>query len=198
MEFYTKITAKKSKEQAEFIFEQKGIDHKDVIFDASTIQKQSGSVYSKLKERLIENHDDLTIDTLTSLGKNCREIYKELSYLWDNGVRVYVLDLDFTLKKKTDPMVALEETFKVLSDIEKSNVKVAQKNGIDRYLGSNGNYGRQKISFPKDWEQNYKLWLDKEITATEFMKRCNLKKGTFYNMIKEYKRNNPEELSKRA
>ena len=89
---------------------------------------------------------------------------------------------------------------RLCTEIEKDNVKKAQKTAIESYLREKGksNYGRQKLPYPSNWEQDYALWKNGEITATEFMRRSGLKKGTFYNMIKEYKSENPETISKRA
>ena len=132
--------------------------------------------------------------------KNSREIFKELNHFRNSGIRLYVADLDFTYDLSVDPMLAMDKIFEKLAEIEKDNVKKAQKTAIESYLREKGksNYGRQKLPYPSNWEQDYALWKNGEITATEFMRRSGLKKGTFYNMIKEYKSENPETISKRA
>lgn len=200
MKYYSKITAKNTKEKAIDILSMRGASVGEIVFDDTSTQKQEGSLYSELKNTLIKFNEPLTIDTLTSIGKNSREIFKELDYFRNNGIKLYVADLDFTYNKSVDPMLALDKIFEKLAEIEKSNVKAAQKPAIDEYIRKNGssNYGRQKLPYPANWNQDYTKWKNGEITAAEFMSRSGLKKGTFYNMIKEYKSINPEEISRRA
>lgn len=200
MKYYAKLSAKNKKENALKRLVAKGASAGEILFDADNNQKQEGSNYTVLKATVLISHEAITVDSLTSLGKNSREIFKELDFFRNNGIRIYIADLDFTYDVSVDPMLALDKIFEKLAELEKQNVKVAQKSGIDKYLDENGaaNYGRQKLPYPVNWEQDYALWREGKITATEFMNRSGLKKGTFYNMVKEYKSENPEVISKRA
>lgn len=46
---------------------------------------------------------------------------------------------------------------------------------------------KKRIDYPRQWENLFKKWENKEITARYFMKECGLKRGTFYHMIADYK-----------
>jgi len=200
MKYYAKLSAKNKIDDATKRLLSRGALEDQILFDADNNQKQEGSKYMLLKANLLQSKEAVTFDTLTSLGKNSREIFKELNFFRNNDIRIYIADLDFTYDMSVDPMLALDKVFEKLADIENKNVKVGQKPGITKYLKEKGgaNYGRQKLPYPDDWEQNYTLWRSGKISATEFMNRSGLKKGTFYNMIKEYKSENPEVISERA
>lgn len=45
----------------------------------------------------------------------------------------------------------------------------------------------KKINFPENWESLYAAWDNGEITAKEFMDTSGLKKGTFYNLVNDYR-----------
>ena len=46
--------------------------------------------------------------------------------------------------------------------------------------------GRPVAEFPDNWECVYFQWKNKEIKAIEAMQLLNVKKNTFYNLVKRY------------
>ncbi|MGL6168084.1 MAG: hypothetical protein ACRC0Y_07335, partial [Fusobacteriaceae bacterium] len=46
--------------------------------------------------------------------------------------------------------------------------------------------GRKPIPFPENWEEIYKLWKSREITATAAMKVLKLKRSTYYKLLKNW------------
>ncbi|MBL2288403.1 recombinase family protein, partial [Klebsiella pneumoniae] len=74
-----------------------------------------------------------------------------------------------------------------INEFERENLLERQREGI-AIAKEKGLYkGRKKVDFPSGWEEVYKLWQTREITATEAMERLELKKTTFYKLVKEYK-----------
>lgn len=53
-------------------------------------------------------------------------------------------------------------------------------------IRSNFNMGRPKISYPELWEWYYTQWKNKSITALECMANLEVKKTTFYKLVKQY------------
>ncbi|SQC85073.1 putative site-specific serine recombinase-resolvase family protein ResP [Clostridium perfringens] len=45
---------------------------------------------------------------------------------------------------------------------------------------------RPRIKYPGDFKEVYDKWKSKEIIAVKAMKLMNLKKNSFYNLIKKY------------
>lgn len=52
--------------------------------------------------------------------------------------------------------------------------------------------GRPCVDFPKEWESVYSRWKSKEIKAVEAMQILNLKKNSFYTLVKRYERQQNE------
>ena len=176
MIYYSKLTTKNTFNKAKKIFELNNIKLDKVIFDKS-------SNNNLLKEKLIKDKN-LTIDLINSLGKNNREISNSLQWLTENNIKIVVLE--FTQTKKIDACMLLNEIYLKLANIEIENLKKAQRIGIDKALNNKIKYGRPKTEYPKNWNELYKKWKNKEIRAVDFIKMSNLKKATFYKMLKNY------------
>lgn len=81
----------------------------------------------------------------------------------------------------------------LVHDINLSRHKILQKKGIAAAKATGKHLGRPKMdlgALNKDQratlEGLYPSWKNDEITAVEFMTRLDLKKNTFYKIIKEY------------
>ena len=189
MLYYSKITANNPKETAHALFLSCGADEDSIILDESLAQKSPENTFCKLKSHLENTHDGLIIDSLHSLGKNNREISKELQWFQQNNVPLIVLDIPSTAQGSVHPMQLLAEIYSNLAATEIHNVKEKQRIGINRRREQNAPLGRKRIPYPANWEEAYARWERKEISVGEFMELTGLKKGTLYNLIKQYKEN---------
>ena len=196
MIFYSKITAKNNMDSDYHLFQSYGATEDNMILDTSLAPKKQGSVFHKVKDSLINNNMTLVIDSLRSLGKTNREIAKELQWLRENKISLKVIDLPVTFEDNVDPIKLLAEVFTHLSALEIQNVKEKQAEGIKKSQQQNKPLGRKRIPYPSNWEVLYWKWEKKEITISEFKELSGLKKGTLYNLIKQYK--NEIQIAKEA
>ncbi len=187
MIYYAKTSLNGTFEAALELFKTHGISAEDVIWDNSVVQKNSNSVFQKIKTDLLKSHDTLVIDSVNSLGKNNREISKELNWFRQNNIPLFILSVPTSLENSTSAINTLTELYSSLAAIEINNVKTQQKIGIAKARANNTTFGRKRIPYPDNWAENYCLWKEKKITANEFMEATKLKKGTLYNLIKQYK-----------
>ncbi len=75
----------------------------------------------------------------------------------------------------------------VLSSIaEQERVRTLQRQaqGIAAAKDRGKHLGRPKTAFPENWDEVYRKWNQNEITAKEAMIRTNLKRSTFYKLIR--------------
>lgn len=186
MLYYSKITARSDRDAVYINFINYGGTEENIVLDISTSQKKEESVYQRIKTELLEKREGIVIDSLASLGKNNREIAKELQWFADNNIQLKVLNIPSTMVEKASPTQILAEAYQHLAEIEIRNVKKSQLAGIQKAQDEKRTLGRKKIPYPKNWEENYKLWKMEKITAVEFMQAVGLKKGTFYNLLKQY------------
>lgn len=73
-----------------------------------------------------------------------------------------------------------------INEFERANLLERQREGI-ALAKQQGKYkGRKKIGFPDNWSEVYNQWKSRQITGTQAMNLLNLKRNTFYSLIKEY------------
>lgn len=165
--------------------------------------------YSSLKHgigKLVQG-DELYITSLDRLGRNKEETLKELQYYKDKGIRLKILDIPTTMIDTGDAekqswiieMInnILIEVLTSLAEQERVNIKERQaqglaqmpvnpKTGKKRSLKTGRDIGRPSAVYPPNWKEVYAEWKAKKITAVEAMNQMELKKNTFYNLVKRY------------
>lgn len=169
--------------------------------------------YSSLKNgigKLVEG-DELYITSLDRLGRNKEETLKELQYFKDNGIRIKVLNIPTTMidigEMQNQAWIIemfnniLIEVLASLAEQERKTIKERQEEGMKqmpinpktgkkRSLKTGRDIGRPQAAYPQNWKEVYKDWKAKKITAVEAMQRTELKKNTFYNLVKRYETEN--------
>ena len=132
-------------------------------------------------KELEKERDDETvylISSLQSLGLNDAQIANSLSRFIKNRTMLVICDIPSTYEYGvSQPMNQA-----VLSTILQSVL-----NGNKNVITFKKNVGRNKLSFPDNWDELYKQWNNKEITSKQFIEMSGLKRATFYNLLTEYK-----------
>lgn len=183
---YAKLSANQDRNDILQLFIQNGATPEQCILDDTKIQKQEASIYHAVKESALKD-GKLIIDRMESLGKNNREIYKELTWFASHNISLQILNLPSTLANPINPVDLLADVYSHLAEIEISHVKEQQKIGIAA-VADQKKLGRKKIPYPKDWEYYFNQWQAGDIDIKTFMSLTGLKRGTLYNLIKEYTR----------
>ena len=187
MIYYARITSNNTTDTAKEAFRVFGVEQNDITFDLSLEHRSTDSLYQRLKNVLTETGEVFVVDTLKSLGKNNREISKELLWFLEHRINLVVATLPATHHQSPDSLQLLVELYGQLADAEINNVKEQQKLGIARARAQNLPLGRKRIPYPANWQAVYARWERKEISVSEFMALTGLKKGTLYNLIKQHK-----------
>lgn len=155
--------------------------------------------YQVLKEDILRPGDTLIITEMDRLGRNKKEILKELQYFRDKSIRVMILEIptttqDFSSLNNSVAKMMLEminnlliEFYAVLAQTEIEKKEKRQREGIDakKLRGDWDDYGRPKVKLPKNWTETIEKWHKGLISATEARKILDLKKTTFYKLVKE-------------
>lgn len=168
-------------------FKKFGASDSDIFIDTG-FKKFKDSNLCNIRS-ILNSETVLYLLSVSHLGKTKREIKNQLEWLIKNNIPFSIFDIPETMDSKTrkDADLSIYIEYINYSLIEKENVKKGQAAGIQKAREKGIHLGREKIKYPDNWEYLYGLWENKEITAVEFMKRANLKKGTFYNLLKEYR-----------
>lgn len=147
--------------------------------------------------------DELYIHSLNRLGRNKREIKKELEYFKSVGVIVKIINISTTMMEFPEEQRWIQEMItniiiEVLASMAEKEVDEIRQNQMEgiaqmiikdgkKYSVKKNNYmGRPRASYPADWEEIYYKWKAHEITATAAMTVLNLKRNTFYKLVHTY------------
>jgi DNA invertase Pin-like site-specific DNA recombinase len=169
-----------------------GINERDIYID-----KQSGKDFErpqyKALKTILRPGDIVYIKSIDRFGRNSREIKREWEEITQGiGSDIKVLDmplLDTTQYKDLIGNFVSNLVLEVLSFVaeqERKNIKQRQQEGIKIAKAKGKHLGRPKAMFPEQWQDIYKAWKSDNITAVKAMERLNLKKSTFYKLVKEY------------
>ena len=171
-----------------------GVDERDIITDKQSGKDFNREGYQSLKNTLLRDGDTLVIKELDRLGRDMQQIKEEWHQLQENGINIVVIDNPIlNTEGKTD----LEKTlisnivFELLSymaEKERAKIRQRQREGIEALKNKNGGkgIGRPRAEYPQMWEWHYTQWKNGEITAVKAMELLELKKNTFYKLVKEY------------
>lgn len=124
----------------------------------------------------------IAVMDLSSLGLTDKEILNRLTWFIEHRVsliiRKYTTTYEYGFHQPMNKAV--------LSTIKQTLLE-KNKNIVEISRNKRSNSGRRKIAFPEEWDKLYEEWEQQKISSKEFMKKTNLKKGTFYNLITEYR-----------
>jgi DNA invertase Pin-like site-specific DNA recombinase len=176
-----------------------GINERDIFIDKESGKNFNRPQYKALKQCL-RGGDLLYIKSIDRFGRNSKEIKKEWEIITSEiKADIRVIDmplLDTTQHKDTLGTFVSDLVLQVLSFVaekEREDIKRRQREGIESARAKGKYLGRPKISLESLNEKQkailktkYESWKKNEITAVEFMNKMDLKKNTFYKIMKEY------------
>ena len=160
--------------------------------------KQSGRTFDRpryivLKEDVLRPQDVLIITEVDRLGRNKREILKELQYFKDKCIRVMILELPTTLVEINISDTLGKLVFETIQDmliqlysclaqaeVEKKTTR--QKQGIEamKARGDWDRYGRPKACKDEDFLKVYERVVNGEMTVVAAAKELKVSVPTFY------------------
>jgi DNA invertase Pin-like site-specific DNA recombinase len=169
-----------------------GVDERDIFLD-----KQSGKDFNRtqyqLLKRVIRKGDILYIHSLDRFGRNKEEILQEWNDITKNiQADIVVLDmplLDTTQYKDSMGTFIADLVLQILSWMaqeERDRIRKRQREGIDNALKNGIAFGRPKVQITDEFKEVYSRWKAGEMTAVKAMEELDLKKTTFYKLVKKY------------
>lgn len=143
---------------------------------------------------MLREGDLLVICSLDRLGRNYTEIREQWEYITRNlKANIKVLDMPLldtsTANNSLDGKFIADLVLQILSytaEKERKNIKKRQEQGIAVAKAQGKHLGRPKAEYPEEWETVYKSWKSGEITATKAMNNLDIKRTTFYKLVKQY------------
>lgn len=196
---YARVSASDQNLDRQLIALQQYVPLDNIVVDKFSGRTLQRPGYMALKGVLgLRPGDTLVITSLDRLSRNKQDIKNELEWFKQNRIRLKIIDLPTTLIQAPDNQEWIIDMinnilFEVLSSMaeqERKIIRKRQREGIEAAKAKGKHLGRPSIKYPEGWEEYYRKWKNKEITATEFMSKVRLKKTSFYKLIKDYNRVN--------
>ncbi|MEB9844984.1 recombinase family protein [Bacillus cereus] len=171
------------------------------------IDKESGKNFERPSyqsmKKIIREGDLLHIDSLDRLGRNYDGVITEWKYITrELKADIVVLDNETLFdsrkfKDMGDMGKLMEDQFLSLlsyvAEQERNKIKQRQAEGIAEAKRKGQKFGRPVIKLEtlskeqqKILKDNYDRWKSEEIKGVEFSEMLNLKKTSFYKIMKEY------------
>lgn len=169
-----------------------------IYTDQQTGKNFSRPRYTVLRDDILREGDTLIITEVDRLGRNKKDTVEELRMLANRGIRVMILEIPTTLQdlSKMDNAMAkmiletvnhmLIELYAAMAQAEVEKKEKRQREGIEQMKarGEWDKYGRPRIKQPDNWNEVIKRWKAGEITAVEAMRLTEMKKSSFYKLVK--------------
>ena len=182
--------------------EQHAARQESALADCSPVFRDVCSGKKKQRPELekmlayVRQGDTVVIESFSRLARSTRDLLKIVDFLQKKGVEIVSLKENFDT---TTPAGRLMLTmFAALAEFEREQMLERQREGIqaakaaDAALIAAGKppasyRGRAPVTVdPVAFRREYKAWKSGKQTAVETMQKLHLRRGTFYNRVKEY------------
>lgn len=193
--YYARVSSKGQNLDRQLVeFERMGADEREIICDKESGKDFNRPGYQALKNAMLRSGDTLVVKSLDRLSRSKEDIKSELQFFKENNIRLKIIDVPTTMIDIPEEQSWLTEMvnnilIEVMSSIaqhERENIRARQREGIEAVRGKK-HLGRPKTVVPDNWDQIITEWQSKTITAREAMKKLNMSKTVFYNLVRERK-----------
>ena len=175
----------------------------------STIDQNTARQYELMKEKGIEKYfedkcsgkntnrkglnelvefiregDTVYIESFSRLARSTKDLLDLVEYFTNK--KVNLISLKENLDSTTATGKLMLTMIGAIATFERECILERQAEGI-AIAKQKGKYkGRKKIDFPENWVETYNRYKCREIIGTRAMEVLNLKRSTFYGLIKNY------------
>lgn len=169
-----------------------GVNDRDIITDKSSGKDFNREGYIMLVDKLLRKGDILVIKELDRLGRNMKQVKEQWQELQLKGIDIVVIDnpiLNTANKSDLEKTLISNIVFELLSymaEKERAKLKRRQEEGMIEARAKGVKFGRPNAKYPTNWEGIYNTWKAGEIMAVTAMEILDLRKSTFYNLVKQY------------
>ncbi|WP_252314441.1 recombinase family protein [Sinobaca sp. H24] len=189
---YIRVSSKDQNEGRQVqAMNDKGIPKRDIFIDKVSGKDFQREQYQLLK-RILRKGDVLYIHSLDRFGRNKEEIVQEWNAITKEiQADIVVLDmplLDTTQYKDSMGTFIADLVLQILSWMaqeERARIRKRQREGIDMALKQGKAYGRPQVQASDAFLEAYKEWKEGKITAVKAMEQADVKKTTFYKLVKQ-------------
>lgn len=170
-----------------------GVNERDIFTDKASGASFDRAGYQALLQ-VLRPGDCVVILSLDRLGRNYTEIRNQWQHITrEIGADIFVIDspmLDTRKHGDLDQRFIADLVLEILAYVaerERQSIRERQRQGIELARKEGKHMGRPSATKPDNWDAVISEWQAGNITATEAMKQLNMKRTTFYKLVKAEK-----------
>lgn len=183
--FYIRVS---SKEQKTIRQEVKATEY-NIPVECVFIEKVSGKnvtdrpVLLQLMNTL-QRGDKVIVDSISRFARNTKDLIELIEQLNNKGI--VFISLKEALDTTTSTGMFMLTMFGAVAQLEREYIRDRQMEGIAIAVAEGKFKGRKPIEYPKLWDKYYTMYKENTLSGVDMMKLLELKKTTFYKLIKQY------------
>ncbi|HFR4187563.1 recombinase [Bacillus cereus] len=203
---YIRVSTKDQNEQRQLHkMMERGVEARRIFVDKASGRRFDRPQYQLLR-KILSKGDIVYIDALDRMGRNYDEVISEWKYITrELQADIVVLENETLFDSRKfremgDMGRLMEDQFLSLlsyvADQERKKIHQRQAEGIAIAKSQGKHLGRPQVNLStlskqqiNIMEETHSKWKSGEITAVMFMEMLELKKNTFYKIMKEYEEN---------
>ncbi|HDR7512426.1 TPA: recombinase family protein [Bacillus toyonensis] len=200
---YIRVSTKDQNEQRQLHkMMERGMEARRIFVDKASGRHFDRPQYQLLR-KILSTGDIVYIDALDRMGRNYDEVISEWKYITrELQADIIVLENETLFDSRKfremgDMGRLMEDQFLSLlsyvADQERKKIHQRQAEGISIAKAQGKHLGRPQLTLSTLSQQQlhiiektYSKWKNREITGVQFMELLELKKNTFYKIMKEY------------
>ena len=136
---------------------------------------------------VLKSGDKLIVDSISRFARNTKDLIELVEQLNEKGV-IFV-SLKEAIDTTTPTGIFMLTVFGAVAQLEREYIRQRQAEGIAIAVAQGKFKGRKPVEYPKQWDKYYKMIKNGAMTNVEAMKLMDLKKTTFYKLVKDYECN---------
>lgn len=195
---YVRVSSKDQNEERQIQnMKNLGIEDRDIFVDKQSGSNMKRENYQMLK-RIVRSGDTIVFDSLTRLGRSMNDVLEEFRYYEKQRINLEFIkepfiNVTYSGDSANDVIQSAVQkaTLTILSafaEKERQDIKQRQAEGIAVAKKHGKHLGRPPAVMPVNFPEVYLNWKDGHITAVQAMKELDLKRSTFYKLVKDYER----------
>ncbi|MBH0340388.1 integrase [Bacillus thuringiensis] len=193
---YVRVSSKDQNEERQIEnMKYLGIEDRDIFIDKMSGKNMKRENYQMLK-RLARTGDTIVFDSLTRLGRSMNDVLEEFRYFEQQRINLQFIkepfiNVNYNGETTNDVIqqAVQKATLTILSafaEKERQDIKQRQAEGIALAKKKGKHLGRPPVQITDQFIEAYREWHSGEITAIGAMRKYNIKRSSFYKLVKEY------------
>lgn len=128
--------------------------------------------------------DTIYVWDFSRLARSTKDLLELVEMMKSKGINL--VSVKENLDSSTPTGKLMLTMIGAINEFERANLLERQREGIAIAKAEGKFKGRKAITYPTNWEEVYPKWKKREINGVQAMELLELKRNTFYKLIKKY------------